>query len=48
VRAETVVEYAMMLGLIALVVVAGVLIFGDWLNPWFSALASRITTVGMP
>ena len=48
VAAESVVEYGMMLGLIALVVVAGVSVFGDWIGPWFVALSGRITTMGVP
>ena len=42
-RGATATEYALLVGLIALIIVVGVGAFGGALNSWFSSLA---TTVG--
>jgi Flp pilus assembly pilin Flp len=45
-RAQNVVEYGLMIGSIALVVLLGVHSFGQQLLHWFIPLAARITTTG--
>jgi Flp pilus assembly pilin Flp len=45
-RAQNVVEYGLLLATIALVVLVGVLRFGQVLEPWFVQLAGRIVTTG--
>jgi Flp pilus assembly pilin Flp len=45
-RAQNVVEYGLMIGSIALVVLFGVHSFGQQLLHWFNPLAARITTTG--
>lgn len=45
-RAQNVVEYGLMIGSIALVVLLGVHSFGQQLLHWFTPLAARITTTG--
>ena len=42
-RGATATEYALLVGLIALIIVVGVGLFGQALNTWFTSLA---TTVG--
>ena len=42
-KGATATEYALLVGLIALIIVVGVGLFGQALNSWFSSLA---TTVG--
>ena len=44
--AQNVVEYGLMLGSIALVVLFGIHAFGQELLRWFSPLAAHITTTG--
>jgi Flp pilus assembly pilin Flp len=45
-RAQNVVEYGLLIASIAVVVLIGVAKFGTLIEPWFAALAGRITTVG--
>ena len=45
-RAQDVVEYALLVATIAIIVLMGVASFGERIEPWFAALASRITTTG--
>ena len=47
-RAESqdVVEYGLIIATIALVVLVGVMTFGQLIEPWFAQLAGHITTVG--
>ena len=44
--AQDVVEYGMIIGTIAMVVLLGVAAFGSQIGPWFERLAAHITTVG--
>ena len=44
--AQDVVEYGMIIGTIAMVVLLGVAAFGSQIRPWFEQLAAHITTVG--
>ena len=41
-KGATATEYSLLVGLIALVIVAGVTLFGGNLNTFFSGLASRV------
>jgi len=41
---QDVVEYGLLIAVIALVVLAAVGLFGNAISAWFSSLASRITT----
>ena len=43
---QDVVEYGLIIAMIALVVLLGVATFGHEVEPWFANLAGRITTVG--
>ena len=45
-RAQDTVEYGVIIATIALVVLIGVMTFGQLIEPWFRGLAGRITTVG--
>jgi Flp pilus assembly pilin Flp len=44
--AQDVVEYGIILATVAVVVLLGVIAFGDQIRPWFQQLAAHITTVG--
>jgi pilus assembly protein Flp/PilA len=41
-RGATATEYAILVGFIAIVIVAGVTVFGSQLNDWFSSIASQL------
>jgi Flp pilus assembly pilin Flp len=43
---QDVVEYGMIIALIAVVILLGVTAFGQQIEPWFLTLAGRITTTG--
>jgi Flp pilus assembly pilin Flp len=43
---QDVVEYGILLATIAVVVLIGITTFGNQIEPWFRALAGRITTTG--
>jgi Flp pilus assembly pilin Flp len=43
---QDVVEYGLLIASIAVVVLLGVNAFGQSVQPWFGALAGRITTTG--
>jgi Flp pilus assembly pilin Flp len=45
-RAQDVVEYGIIVATIALVILLGVVTFGNQIEPWFRQLAGHITTVG--
>jgi Flp pilus assembly pilin Flp len=45
-RAQDVVEYGLIIGTIALVVLLATVAFGNQIQPWFQNLAGRITTAG--
>jgi Flp pilus assembly pilin Flp len=45
-RAQDVVEYGVIIAMIAMVVLLGVTAFGNQIKPWFEQLAGHITTVG--
>jgi Flp pilus assembly pilin Flp len=45
-RAQNVVEYGLLIASIVLVVLLGVSKFGAVIEPWFAALAGRITMTG--
>jgi Flp pilus assembly pilin Flp len=45
-RGQNVVEYGAIIATIVLVVLLAVNAFGTQLQPWFAALAGRITTTG--
>ena len=45
-KAQNVVEYGLLIAGIVLLVLLGVAKFGSLIEPWFAALAGRITTVG--
>jgi pilus assembly protein Flp/PilA len=47
-KGATATEYALLVGLIALVLVVGVGAFGTALNSWFSALATTVSNWGKP
>ncbi|WP_369045064.1 Flp family type IVb pilin [Sinomonas sp. P10A9] len=40
----TATEYALLVGLIALIIAVGVLAFGGALNTWFNSLATTVAT----
>jgi Flp pilus assembly pilin Flp len=44
--AQDVVEYGLIVATIAVVILIGTVAFGNQIQPWFQALAGRITTVG--
>jgi Flp pilus assembly pilin Flp len=43
---QVVVEYRLLMGTIAVVVLAGTMSFGIQVSPWFGLLAARITSQG--
>ncbi|MFC9772190.1 MULTISPECIES: Flp family type IVb pilin [unclassified Pseudarthrobacter] len=43
-KGATATEYSLLVGLIALVIVAGVTVFGDKLSLWFSTLGTTVGT----
>ncbi|WP_369045063.1 Flp family type IVb pilin [Sinomonas sp. P10A9] len=43
-KGATATEYALLVGLIALIIAVGVLAFGNALNTWFNALATKVAT----
>ena len=43
---QDVVEYGLLLGTIAIVVLVGTMAFGNQISPWLEVLAVRITTQG--
>jgi Flp pilus assembly pilin Flp len=45
-RGQSVVEYGLLLGTVALVVLMGVSAFGKLIQPWFEGLARRVVTIG--
>ena len=45
-RAQDVVEYGLIIGTIAVVVLLATIAFGNQIQPWFQNLAGRITTTG--
>jgi Flp pilus assembly pilin Flp len=45
-KAQDVVEYGLIIGTIAVVVLLATLAFGHQIQPWFEQLAGRITTTG--
>ena len=45
-RAQNVVEYGLLIAAIVIVVLIGINSFGHLIQPWFIALAQRVTTVG--
>jgi Flp pilus assembly pilin Flp len=44
--AQDVVEYGLMIGTIAIIVLLATMAFGNKIQPWFEQLAGRITTTG--
>jgi len=44
-KAQNVVEYGLLMATIALVVLVGITTFGSVIAPWFTSLATRITTL---
>lgn len=42
-KGATATEYAVLVSFIALIIIAGVTIFGNALSDWFSTLAGKIT-----
>ena len=44
--AQDVIEYGIIVATIALVVLLGVVAFGNQIKPWFEQLSGHITTVG--
>jgi Flp pilus assembly pilin Flp len=44
--AQDVVEYGIIIAMIAMIVLLGVTAFGHQIEPWFQQLAGHITTVG--
>ena len=44
--AQDVVEYGLMIGTIAIIVLLATMAFGNRIQPWFEQLAGRITTTG--
>jgi Flp pilus assembly pilin Flp len=44
--AQDVVEYGLIVATIAVVILIATVAFGNQIQPWFQALAGRITTVG--
>jgi Flp pilus assembly pilin Flp len=45
-NAQDVVEYGLIIGTIAVVVLLATIAFGNQIRPWFEVLAGRITTTG--
>lgn len=45
-KAQDVVEYGIIIGTIAIVVLIATVAFGSRIQPWFEHLAGRITTTG--
>jgi Flp pilus assembly pilin Flp len=45
-RAQDVVEYGLIIGTIAVIVLLATVAFGNQIEPWFADLAGRITTTG--
>jgi Flp pilus assembly pilin Flp len=45
-RAQDVVEYGIIIGTIAVVVLLGMTTFGNLIDPWFARLAAHVTTLG--
>lgn len=43
-KGATATEYSLLVAFIALLIIAGVTLFGNALNDWFSNLASRVGT----
>ncbi|MGI9145096.1 MAG: Flp family type IVb pilin [Chloroflexota bacterium] len=43
---QDVVEYGLLIALIAVIVLVGIRSFGNQVEPWFGVLAGRITTLG--
>jgi Flp pilus assembly pilin Flp len=43
---QDVVEYGLLMGSVAVVVLLGTIVFGNQVEPWFLQLAAHITTVG--
>ncbi len=43
---QDVVEYGLLIALIAVIVLVGIRSFGNQVEPWFLVLAGRITTTG--
>ena len=43
---QDVVEYGLLMGSVAVVVLLGTIAFGNQVEPWFQLLAAHITTVG--
>ena len=43
-KGATATEYSLLVAFIALLIIAGVTLFGNALNDWFSTLASRVGT----
>ncbi len=43
---QDVVEYGLLIALIAVIVLVGVSAFGSQIEPWFVVLAARVTTTG--
>jgi pilus assembly protein Flp/PilA len=43
-KGATATEYSLLVAFIALLIIAGVTLFGNALNDWFSSLASRVGT----
>jgi pilus assembly protein Flp/PilA len=43
-KGATATEYSLLVAFIALLIIAGVTLFGNALNNWFSTLASRVGT----
>lgn len=43
-KGATATEYALLVGLIALIIAVGVLAFGNALNTWFNNLATKVAT----
>jgi Flp pilus assembly pilin Flp len=45
-KAQDVVEYGLIIGTIAVVILLATVAFGNQIQPWFIQLAGRITTTG--
>ena len=43
---QDVVEYGLLIALIAVLVLIGTFAFGEHIGPWFDSLAARIATLG--
>lgn len=43
-KGATATEYSLLVAFIALLIIAGVTLFGNALNTWFTSLASRVGT----